>query len=312
MVGSPRVMPMSTTESLGAGRERGLAFGGGGEWFIAWLLGYATAARERGVDLGRSDISVGTSAGSIVGAYITSDRLWRNRKKWDLLAEHPRLAEHLAVIPQPTPSQQRCADLLAGVQSTDPATIREIGRAAMASHNGDFSRYVTSVSVLLGHMEWPSEAHHVTAVDCYSGERVVVSHDSGIPIATACAASSSLPGFRGPGWLGDHYCMDGGVSSSSTHADLLIGVRRAIVFSLTSGDHPTHGSSFGMAVRVDPGSLMREARALDASGTRTLVITADPPADTNFLDPRELKRAIALGTERAHKDLPRLLAVWND
>ena len=29
---------------------------------------------------------------------------------------------------------------------------------------------------MLGHGDWPSPAHHVTAVDCYTGERVVIDH----------------------------------------------------------------------------------------------------------------------------------------
>lgn len=64
-----------------------------------------------------------------------------------------------------------------------------------------------------------------------------MSSDSGIDIATACAASSSLPGVNGPVWLGDHYCMDGGVSPSSTHSDILAGAQRVIIFSYSVRRH---------------------------------------------------------------------------
>ena len=42
--------------------------GGGGEYFIAWLLGFARGLRGAGVPYGLADVIVGTSAGAIVGA----------------------------------------------------------------------------------------------------------------------------------------------------------------------------------------------------------------------------------------------------
>lgn len=61
----------------GSGKRRGIAFGGGGEWFVAWTLAFLTSAKRQGVDMGSADITVGTSAGSLVGAFLTSERLWR-------------------------------------------------------------------------------------------------------------------------------------------------------------------------------------------------------------------------------------------
>jgi predicted acylesterase/phospholipase RssA len=51
---------------------------------------------------------------------------------------------------------------------------------------------------LLGGGTWPSPKHHTTAVDCFTGDLVVASSDSGIDIATACPVSSALPGVNGP------------------------------------------------------------------------------------------------------------------
>ena len=298
--------------SPGSGRQRGIAFGGGGEWFVAWTLSFLRVARAHGVDLGTADVTIGTSAGSLAGALLTSGRLWRGSEEIGLLAAHPGLAAAL-VKTSSEPSQQRAAALLAGAETIDREVIREIGRAAMAARNPSVPAYERSLRGMLGHGDWPSPAHHVTAVDCYTGERVVVDHSSGIPIATACAASSSLPGVNGPVWLADRCCMDGGVSTSSTHSDLLAGVRRAVIFSMMSltPEQAAHrDGSFGFAERLRPGTAKGEADALTAAGTRTLLITADPEPGIDFMDPAQLAGAIEAGAARAAATIDQLAAVW--
>ena len=53
--------------------SRGLVLGGGGITGIAWETGLLWGLAEAGLDLTGADRIVGTSAGSIVGAQITSD-----------------------------------------------------------------------------------------------------------------------------------------------------------------------------------------------------------------------------------------------
>ncbi len=298
----------------GAGKERGIAFGGGGEWFVAWTLSFLMAARRLGVDLGTADVTVGTSAGSLAGAFMTSDRLWRGAKEMDFLAARPELLDRMVKTSTGHASQERAVRALAEARSTDRATILEIGRAAMAARNVSVEGYERSLRRMLGHGSWPSPVHHVTAVDCFTGERVVVDHASGVPIATACAASSSLPGVNGPVWVGDRYCMDGGVSTSSTHAELLAGAERAVVFSmmsLTAAEAEQRGGSFGFAERIHPGTARREADALEAGGTRALLVAANPEPGIDFMDPRELAGAIENGAARAESTIDDLAAAWN-
>lgn len=297
----------------GTGKRRGIAFGGGGEWFVAWTLSFLGAARRQGVDLGDADVTIGTSAGSLVGAFMTSERLWRGTTEMDFLASHPTLLERMVKTSTGSPSQRRAADLLAGARSTDPEAIVEIGRAAMASRNAPVDAYERSLHLMLGHGDWPSPAHHVTAVDCFTGERIVVDQESGVPIATACAASSSLPGVNGPVWIGDHLCMDGGVSTSSTHADLLTGVERAVIFtmmSLTAEEAAARGGGFGFAERIHPGTARAEADALTAAGAKTLLVAANPDPGTDFMDPTQLAAAIEDGATRASSMIEDLAAVW--
>ena len=49
-----------------------LVLGGGGVTGIAWELGILKGLADAGVDLSDADLVVGTSAGSVVGAQVTS------------------------------------------------------------------------------------------------------------------------------------------------------------------------------------------------------------------------------------------------
>ena len=53
---------------------RALVLGGGGVTGVAWELGILHGLAEAGVDLTDADLVVGTSAGSVVAAQITSRR----------------------------------------------------------------------------------------------------------------------------------------------------------------------------------------------------------------------------------------------
>ncbi len=54
--------------------EPALVLGGGGVTGIAWELGILKGLADAGVDLSGADLVVGTSAGSVVGAQITTGR----------------------------------------------------------------------------------------------------------------------------------------------------------------------------------------------------------------------------------------------
>jgi predicted acylesterase/phospholipase RssA len=123
-----------------------------------------------------------------------------------------------------------------------------------------------NVSVILASRGWPSEALHVTCVDAYSGERCVVTKASRVPVGRAVAASSAVPGLFAPQPIQDRRCMDGGVSGTGTHLDLLAGARRAVVLGLTDGADVEEGR-----MTVAPGSTLRELDELRNTGTEWLV-----------------------------------------
>jgi NTE family protein len=306
----PQVIPIPAQQPLGLGKDRAIAFGGGGEWFVCWTLAYCATAQSLGTDLSTADVTVGTSAGSIVGSYLTAHQVTSAYQQFEQLSANPAALEKMIVTNTGEPSQRRAAEVLRDAQSSHVESVQRIGRAAMAARNVPAADYAASLTTLLGCPDWPSPAHHVTAIDCYSAERVIVSHESGIPIAWACAASSSLPGVNGPVWLGDHYCMDGGVSASSTHSDLLAGAKRVIIFSMMS--HAPKSGSFGFSMRINPNEIHDEVDYLESAGSEVMLICADPAEGIDFMDPGQLKNALELGAARATSDIAALAAFWTD
>ncbi len=209
-----RVIPYPAPDPFGAGKERGLALGGGGEWFEAWQLAYITTLAKGGVDLGTAEAVVGTSAGSLLGTMLTSGRLAQEANEFAWFAQHPAVMARMVMASTGAASQTRALELQLSTKSHDPAAIQALGRAAMASNNAPVAALQQAIQTIIGPLDWPSPAMHTTANDCYTGERVVVSSDSGIAINHAVSASMSLPGHFGPTWIDDHYCMDGGISRS--------------------------------------------------------------------------------------------------
>ena len=63
--------------TFGKAKDRALVLGGGGEYFAAWMLGFAYGLNARGVPYEMPDVVVGTSAGSVVGSAIAGGHLAR-------------------------------------------------------------------------------------------------------------------------------------------------------------------------------------------------------------------------------------------
>jgi NTE family protein len=79
-------------------------------------------------------------------------------------------------------------------------------------------QHLTAMERLVGTRAWPDTPLLITAVDVDSGERVVWSRDSGVPLHAAVAASSAAPGHTVPITIGGHRYMDGALGGgSNTH-----------------------------------------------------------------------------------------------
>lgn len=302
--GEVRVVPYPAPDPIGTGKAKALVLGGGGEWFVAWQLAYFTTLAEGGVDLTTADAVVGTSAGSILGSLLTSGRLAQGANIFKWFGENPDFMAQLIVVNTGAESQLRARKLQSTTKSHNQAAIQAMGRAAMAAKNYPVQNYQTAIQQILGPMEWPSPVMHTTANDCYTGERLVVYPDSGIPIRDATSASGSLPGIFGPTWLHDHLAMDGGISRSGTHADLMAGAKRVVVIALSNGD-PQYAQLSPFHAPIE-----EELDVVRKSGSEVFVTFANPPANTNFLDPKEMATAAQMGIAKAKEDLAELSKFW--
>ena len=171
--------------------DRALVLGPGSHVGTAWTAGLAYGLRRGGVDLGKADLTVGTSAGAIVGALLatgqdpgrlaTSARPAAHR----LRADPVRMGEVFAVL---------------GDRSLEPGEARRrVGRLALEGADPEADEaLIAGRAALIGADTWPERRLLITAVDAATGEPVVWDRDSGVPLVHAVAASSAFPGAAPP------------------------------------------------------------------------------------------------------------------
>ena len=308
------VHPVPYKNPFAQGKERGLVLGGGGTPLIAWYVGYFNALKKGGVDLSNAEAVVGTSAGALFGSMLTAEHLWRLTDEIDLFADFPKLLAAMMPATQFNLSQLRAQRAELSVSDASLASIQRIGKAVMASSNPDgVAKYYKVVEKLLTSSAWPSAGMFITANDCYTGQRLVISKDNNVPINVACAASSSAPGQIGPTFVKDRLCMDGGITSSSTHSDVIAGVKRALVISL--GDGTVNDQKHGLRLSSFPNTINQEIKDLEAGGTKTkLIVVGLPPGINkveNLIDPKWIAPYLKFGNDRGVADIQLMKAVWS-
>lgn len=296
-------VPRSFEARHGLGASLGVSLGGGGLFFVAWQATYLHELSRRGVDLSAAELVVGTSAGSLVASVMTAGRLPRLRSEIGLLARAPKLLAALAPASDLSPSQERARDLFGAAQDARPATIREIGHAALAADTPPERVMARNVALVLGARRWPAPQLNITCVDAFTGERCVLTNRAGVAVNSAVAASSAVPGLFPPQSIGGRRCMDGGVSGTGIHLDLLAGARRSLVLALTDGE----GEDVG-AMTVAPGSTVAEIQALRGSGTDVVIRMPRSWDVDTLMDPAAVPDAVAMAVEQAAEDADGLMA----
>jgi NTE family protein len=296
---------------LAKGLDRTLVLGGGGEYYVAWYCGFFHGLADQGLDMDAlSEMVVGTSAGSYMGSSLTSGHFQRLRREFDFFGHFPDLFAKLAPLSAPNASQQRAMKLSAAAKDGEISTLRTIGRAALAANNtvnGDAVERLVWLLTDDSRTDWPVARMFTSAVDCYTGERLIVgqaaARKNGIPLAHGAAASSSLPGAVGPTPLGQRFCMDGGICSVASHVDVVAGSKRAVVITLNNGLTPPFLTGV-------PHPIAENIKQVEATGTKVLWIQANPPADISLIDPRQIAPALHSGYERAKAEAPKIKAFW--
>jgi NTE family protein len=272
----------------------GLVLGAGGVLGGAWITGaLEVLARETGWDPGGAEYVIGTSAGSVIGAFVAA-----GVPPWFMVAHSAgETFDGLAGpdgrpaadadrsggasfrlhrgLPLPVPGSLRLGvtamrnplrhtplQLLAGWLPTGPVStdsIKQTVRRAVPQHWVDHPNY------------W------AVACDYATGKRVPFGRLDAprAEIADAVAASCAIPGFFRPVRIGRRRYVDGGVCSAS-NLDLVAGRGLDLVICLnplSSRDESGPNGRFGrVARRANGRRLGYEARKVRAFGTSIALI----------------------------------------
>ncbi|SEB44351.1 NTE family protein [Amycolatopsis tolypomycina] len=211
-----------------------LVLGGGGVAGIAWTTGLLAGLAGHGQDLTGADLLVGTSAGSVVAAQVTS-----GLSLDELYARQADPARQAPEIPADIDFEKFAADFGGAVTgTTDPAEVRRaVGKLALAAETVSEAKRRAVIEGRLPVHEWPRQRLVIVAVDAETGEPRRFDGESGVPLVDAVAASCAVPGVWPAVTIDGRRYVDGGVRSAE-NADYAAGHRRVTVIAPLGVDNP--------------------------------------------------------------------------
>ena len=232
-----------------ADRRVGIVFGAGGTVGMAYHAG-VTRALEKigGLQPADADLLVGTSAGSVIAAYLRSG--WTGEDFWAFaLGTHPTLAD---LDPDDmarrrreifTPRWRSPVELTRIVVGSGYVLAQALARRPSLPIPGFLRRRFPGGLFAMTEAQrrlpdelgtaWPDRPLWLCTVDIASGRRVVLGREGAppIPLPRAVMASCAIPGFYPPVRVGNMTLVDGGVHSPTNldlaakfGCDLIIGV----------------------------------------------------------------------------------------
>lgn len=253
-------------------QTKALVLGGGGTTGIAWEMGILLGLHDGGIDVSGADLVVGTSAGSVVGAQITSGHALE-----DLYARQLQPLEETREQVVQFDMNELMRVFAAGIGAPDVQTARaRVGAAALAVKTVPEEERLEIIASRLPVKEWPHKQRLVVvSVDAQTGEWVMFDRDAGVPLVLAVSASCAVPGVYPPITIAGHRYIDGGVRSG-TNADIAKGYQHVLILRAETLDisalDPQNTTPFE--------SFEGELATLERSGSQCLVITPDEASAT--------------------------------
>ncbi|WP_079194256.1 patatin-like phospholipase family protein [Streptomyces sp. CB02923] len=275
-----------------------LVLGGGGYTGVGWEIGMLAGLVEAGVGLATADVVIGTSAGSLVGAQLTSGRLTPD----DLFARQ------LAPVTGETAARMGARELARfaylALRSRDAVDFGvRMGRLALGARAATGPGRRDAIARRLVSHDWPARRLMITAVNAATGQRTAFDDTSGVELVDAVSASCAVPGVWPPVRIGGRWWIDGGVHSSA-NADLAAGYGRVVVLApIASGGGPV-------------ATARSQGAALARRGARVCVLVPDRAARAafgrNVLDPAKRADAARAGRRQAAAHLKEVASVWGE
>ncbi|NBE55241.1 patatin-like phospholipase family protein [Streptomyces boluensis] len=276
--------------------DTALVLGAGGLAGVGWEIGILHGLAEAGVDLSDADLVVGSSAGSVVGAQLTSGR-------FTLPELYTRqLADPTGEIPGRLGAALIVKYVRAVLGSRNPEAYgQKLGALALAADTLDEAERREVIAGRLVSDVWPERRLLVTAVDAVTGALRAFDADSGVPVVDAVAASCAVPGVWPAVTIEGRKWIDGGVHSCA-NAQLAAGHTRVVVLA----PQPAGGGPLP--------SPRKQADALAAAGARVTLITPDADAKRAFgrktLDPTRRAPAARAGLAQAAAHVDEVARIW--
>src|SRR6478735_9408203 len=275
---------------------RGLALGGGGITGIAWETGLLLGLQDLGVDVTTADSVMGTSAGSVVGAQITTGLTLSDL--FDYQVSTPKPAPLASISPLVLVGFARALLRARGdVESFGRHVGQWSAKRAAAGKLPSVEERFDAIRERLPIQEWgPGGRLQVTAVEVETGVLRVFDGSDGVSLVEAVAASCAVPGVYPPVPIQGREYVDGGARSGS-NADLVADCDRVLAFT---------------PVDRKVGPLKTAGQLLG----RTPHLVVSPDADSvkaigkNVLDPAQRAASARAGRAQAATVAPLAREIW--
>jgi NTE family protein len=282
---------------------RALVLGGGGAVGVGWQTGLLTGLRDAGIDLAGADSIVGTSAGALVGALLSS-----GREVTDALSSLATLGNSIDPGSLAAGDEAFLEAMREARLNTDSRqALRAIGRAAQKTRMPAEDTYIGLFGTL-DDAAWPA-GFRCTAIDTDTGGLVVWDEASGVSLLRAVAASCAVPLMFPTVTINGHRYMDGGILSR-LNAVAAPATDVMVVLSCRPLTSQGDGGGGSLAASVTP-----EAELALLRKTRRLVAVEPDFGDievlANMMDPNLAVQAFQIGKRQAAGEAVILRAAWD-
>jgi NTE family protein len=270
--------------------RRALVLGSGGNAAIAWEIGMIAGMADAGIDVRDADLFVGTSAGSIVAAQITSGRsleeLFQQQVDPCLQVDEP---------PPPVDFSQWRTEVVRAKEGAGSATefLQRLGSlTAVAPTTPQFDRR-NLIARRLPIQTWPEQRVFVVAIDADSGERCVFNRASDVEFVDAVAASCAVAGIWPAIPINGRRYIDGGFYSID-NADLAADAERVLILTLPARVPPLCVASLDAAVET----LRKHDAQVEVVHPDEATQAAFASVGGNLFDPSVREKAARAGREQ--------------
>lgn len=272
--------------------KTGLVLGAGGLVGLSYHAGVLRALEvEAGFRAADADLIVGTSAGSVIGAYLRSG--WTTEDFWQLaLGTHPTMPmlggdptrrreifvpnfrTPIDMVRRSVGSWFVMTRAVMRLPLNVPPIMRRLfpgGMFTMAEGRRRFEEELPEA--------WPDRPLWLCAVDIGSGRRVVLGREASPPatLRQGVLASTAIPGVYEPVQVGRHTLIDGG-AHSTTNLDLAVKAECELIVGVApmAFDTAEPPGLFGQVMRGIPARMLSGEMALARRrGAEVLLLRPD-------------------------------------